>query len=56
MGAEPSLESSRVSCNNAGKFESRRETALMNAEAPILRAKDAPDLGAFNWEDPLNLR
>ena len=28
----------------------------MNAEAPILRAKDAPDLGPFDWEDPLNLR
>ncbi len=28
----------------------------MNAEAPILRAKDAPDLAQFNWEDPLRLR
>lgn len=28
----------------------------MNAEAPILRDKDAPDLAQFNWEDPLRLR
>ena len=27
----------------------------MNAEAPILRAKDAPDLGAFDWSDPFRL-
>jgi glutaryl-CoA dehydrogenase len=27
----------------------------MNAEAPILRAKDAPDLGSFNWSDPFRL-
>jgi glutaryl-CoA dehydrogenase len=27
----------------------------MNAEAPILRAKDAPDLGAFDWADPFRL-
>ncbi|MDF1728170.1 MAG: acyl-CoA dehydrogenase [Sulfitobacter sp.] len=27
----------------------------MNAEAPILRAKDAPDLGSFEWSDPLRL-
>ncbi|MEP4198625.1 MAG: acyl-CoA dehydrogenase [Aliishimia sp.] len=28
----------------------------MNAETPTLRAKDAPDLGQFDWEDPLRLR
>ncbi len=27
----------------------------MNAEAPILRAKDAPDLGTFDWTDPFRL-
>jgi glutaryl-CoA dehydrogenase len=27
----------------------------MNAEAPILRAKDAPDLGSFEWSDPFRL-
>ena len=27
----------------------------MNAEAPVLRAKDAPDLGSFDWEDPFRL-
>ncbi|MGB3245341.1 MAG: acyl-CoA dehydrogenase [Sulfitobacter sp.] len=27
----------------------------MNAEAPVLRAKDAPDLGTFDWEDPFRL-
>lgn len=27
----------------------------MNAEAPILKAKDAPDLGRFEWTDPLRL-
>jgi glutaryl-CoA dehydrogenase len=27
----------------------------MNAEAPILRAKDAPDLGLFDWSDPFRL-
>ena len=27
----------------------------MNAEAPILRAKDAPELGAFDWADPFCL-
>ncbi|WP_300036193.1 acyl-CoA dehydrogenase [uncultured Roseobacter sp.] len=27
----------------------------MNAEAPLLKAKDAPDLGAFDWTDPLRL-
>lgn len=27
----------------------------MNAETPILKAKDAPDLGAFEWSDPLRL-
>ncbi|WP_187429450.1 Acyl-CoA dehydrogenase [Roseobacter fucihabitans] len=27
----------------------------MNAESPILKAKDAPDLGAFEWSDPLRL-
>lgn len=27
----------------------------MNAEAPILRAKDAPDLGSFDWTDPFRL-
>ena len=27
----------------------------MNAEAPILKAKDAPDLGSFEWSDPLRL-
>jgi len=27
----------------------------MNAEAPILKAKDAPDLGAFEWSDPFRL-
>ena len=27
----------------------------MNAEAPILRAKDAPELGAFDWADPFRL-
>ena len=27
----------------------------MNAEAPVLRAKDAPDLGAFDWSDPFRL-
>ncbi len=27
----------------------------MNAEAPILRAKDAPDLGTFDWSDPFRL-
>ena len=24
-------------------------------DKPTLRAKDAPDLGKFNWEDPLRL-
>jgi len=27
----------------------------MNAEAPVLRAKDAPDLGTFDWADPFRL-
>ena len=27
----------------------------MNAEAPILKAKDAPDLGRFDWSDPFRL-
>ncbi|MGA9253198.1 MAG: acyl-CoA dehydrogenase family protein, partial [Roseobacter sp.] len=27
----------------------------MNAETPILKAKDAPDLGAFEWSDPFRL-
>ncbi|MFC6639088.1 MAG: acyl-CoA dehydrogenase [Sulfitobacter sp.] len=27
----------------------------MNAEAPILKAKDAPDLGTFEWSDPFRL-
>ena len=27
----------------------------MNAEAPILKAKDAPDLGTFDWSDPFRL-
>ena len=27
----------------------------MNAEAPILKAKDAPDLGTFDWTDPFRL-
>ncbi|WP_372989821.1 acyl-CoA dehydrogenase [Sulfitobacter sp.] len=27
----------------------------MNAEAPILKAKDAPDLGSFDWTDPFRL-
>jgi len=27
----------------------------MNVETPILKAKDAPDLGAFEWSDPLRL-
>jgi glutaryl-CoA dehydrogenase len=27
----------------------------MSAETPVLRAKDAPDLGSFNWEDPFRL-
>ena len=27
----------------------------MNAEAPILKAKDAPDLGRFDWADPFRL-
>jgi glutaryl-CoA dehydrogenase len=27
----------------------------MNAEAPILRAKDAPDLGRFDWTDPFRM-
>ena len=27
----------------------------MNVEAPILKAKDAPDLGAFDWADPFRL-
>lgn len=27
----------------------------MNAEAPILKAKDAPDLGNFDWADPFRL-
>jgi glutaryl-CoA dehydrogenase len=27
----------------------------MNAEAPILKAKDAPDMGSFDWTDPFRL-
>ncbi|MGJ8595671.1 acyl-CoA dehydrogenase [Sulfitobacter sp.] len=27
----------------------------MNADAPILKAKDAPDLGQFEWSDPFRL-
>lgn len=27
----------------------------MNAAAPILKAKDAPDLGTFDWSDPFRL-
>ena len=27
----------------------------MNIESKVLKAKDAPDLGRFNWEDPLRL-
>ncbi|KEJ96551.1 glutaryl-CoA dehydrogenase [Pseudosulfitobacter pseudonitzschiae] len=27
----------------------------MNAETPILKAKDAPDLGSFDWADPFRL-
>ncbi|WP_299830113.1 acyl-CoA dehydrogenase [uncultured Roseobacter sp.] len=27
----------------------------MNVEAPVLKAKDAPDLGAFDWSDPFRL-
>ena len=28
---------------------------VVNVETKVLKAKDAPDLGAFNWEDPLRL-
>ena len=27
----------------------------MNAEAPVLKAKDQPDLGSFEWSDPFRL-
>lgn len=27
----------------------------MNAESPVLKAKDAPDLGVFEWSDPFRL-
>ncbi len=27
----------------------------MNVEAPVLKAKDAPDLGQFDWSDPFRL-
>lgn len=27
----------------------------MNVEAPVLKAKDAPDLGSFDWADPFRL-
>ena len=27
----------------------------MNVEAKVLKAKDAPDLGAFDWADPFRL-
>jgi glutaryl-CoA dehydrogenase len=27
----------------------------MNVEAPVLKAKDAPDLGPFDWSDPFRL-
>ncbi|MFK7764261.1 MAG: acyl-CoA dehydrogenase [Roseobacter sp.] len=27
----------------------------MNVEPPLLKAKDAPDLGSFDWEDPFRL-
>ena len=27
----------------------------MNVEAPVLKAKDAPDLGAFDWSDPFRI-
>ncbi|WP_299865288.1 acyl-CoA dehydrogenase [uncultured Roseobacter sp.] len=27
----------------------------MNVETPVLKAKDAPDLGAFDWSDPFRL-
>lgn len=27
----------------------------MNAETPVLKAKDAPDLGSFDWSDPFRL-
>lgn len=27
----------------------------MNVETPVLKAKDAPDLGAFDWADPFRL-
>ncbi|MEM6889732.1 MAG: acyl-CoA dehydrogenase [Pseudomonadota bacterium] len=27
----------------------------MNVESPLLKAKDAPDLGRFDWSDPLRL-
>ena len=27
----------------------------MNAETKILKAKDAPDLGSFDWSDPFRL-
>jgi glutaryl-CoA dehydrogenase len=28
---------------------------MMNAEAKVLKAKDAPDLGSFDWSDPFRL-
>ena len=27
----------------------------LSQDAPTLRAKDAPDLGRFDWQDPLRL-
>ena len=27
----------------------------MNAEAPVLKAKDAPNMSSFDWTDPFRL-
>ncbi len=35
--------------------DSRTKGIDVNVETKMLKAKDAPDLGPFNWEDPLRL-
>jgi len=45
----------RQICNMLGVIHMNLKGYAMNAEAPILRAKDAPDLGSFDWADPFRL-
>ena len=50
------LELSPRLCNKRGNVCNMiLKGSAMNAETPILKAKDAPDLGQFDWSDPLRL-